>query len=408
MTSTTRFVQPTWTVAYTPNYISTTATSLSVSNYRPAASGSLTIAEANSLVAGGVAAALAEASASFVSDPQFTALFGDSEAIGIGIEDSYFGKSDGKTKVIGTFNITNEQPLSFDFAMGIDIEAKEIDKPDAEYNRGKATTAFLVLDTSRSKSKVLGYYGVQGDLISSEQNWTVTEGKRKGVKRSLSQIDLNVAKNIDGNDGVDVLRVNVSGNYEQTFEPQISKVTVVQVTKSVTKFRGDTLIGNLGEGVTYGTIQDNTLKGSDQNDILYGSLGADELRGKKGDDILEGGLGNDKLWGNEGNNKLHGSEGDDILYAGPGSDLLAGGAGADHFVFDRLKAGERHTILDFEVGIDKIKKLGKTSGQRAFNNVLQSFTDTPLGAQFTAKTGAQVLFSGLSIAELGSADGLFA
>ncbi len=407
MTSTTLFLQPTSASSYAPNYVNATAAGVSFVNYSLPVNGALTSAEANSLTQGGVSAAIAEASSTFSSDPNFKELFGASDALGVGIEGSYSGESNSNSRVVAAFNVSDGQTLSFDFSSRIDISAKEIENQNVEYSRGKAKTAFLVLDTSQEKGKVLGYYGVNGRLVSSEQVGAVKEGARKGIRHNLSNLSLNVEKNIDGNDGVDSISAAISGNYSQAFKSKISEVTIVQVTESDTKFLGDTLIGNLGAGVGYsvgyGTIKRDALTGGDGNDSFYGSLGNDTLRGKRGDDILEGGPGKDKLHGDAGNDKLHGGEDDDWIEGGSGSDLLAGGAGADYFSFDQLRAGDIDTLLDFEVGVDKLQKLGSVSPQTFLRNTI----DTATGAQFTHSSGAQVLFNGLSVAALSSASSLF-
>lgn len=401
--STTLFIQPTATIPYTPNYANANATGVSFTDYSPPVTGSLTTAEANSLVNGGVAAAIGEASSIFVSDANFTALFGVSDGFSVGIEDSYEGKTRSETKVIATFDMSSERSLTFNFAAGVDIDTKEIDNPQAEDNKGRATSAFLVLDTTNPNPRVLGYYGIKGSLASAQQDWMLKEGKRKGARRSISNVDLAVSKNIDGNDGVDSLGVSVSGTYQQTFKPKVTRVTLVQQTKSFTKVKGDTLIGNLGAGVIYGSLKRDVLTGTQRNDVLYGSLGNDKIKGKEGDDIIEGGLGNDKLLGNAGNDKLHGSEGDDVINPGKGSDVMAGGTGADRFVIKKLKAGDINTILDFEVGVDKVQQLGITPRQQ----VLENMIDTGLGAQFTSSKGGQVVFTGLSVADIGSTEALF-
>jgi serralysin len=406
MTSATLFLQPTSGASSGPNYINASAAGVSFLNYSLPVNGSLSTAEASTLVQGGGAAVIAEAYSTFSNDPNFIELFGASEASGVGSEDNYSGSSNSDTKVVATFNVNDGQTLSFDFASGINLNAKEIENPNAEYSRGRAKTAFLVLDTSQAKAKVLGYYGINGRLISSEQLGVVKEGARKGARHALSNVALNVQRNVGGDDGVDAIAANVSGTYSQTFKPKVSEVTLVQVTESATKFAGDSLVGNLGGGgggVTYGTLKKDDLAGSSGNDSLYSSLGNDTLHGWGGDDILEGGLGNDKLYGDAGNDKLHGGDGDDVMHGGPGSDSLAGGAGADYFNFEQLGAGEVDTLLDFQVGVDKLQRLGGGNRQ----NFSQNLIDTASGAQFTANTGGQVLFNGLSVAALGNVDALF-
>ncbi|MEL6551848.1 MAG: hypothetical protein AAFQ63_00105 [Cyanobacteria bacterium J06621_11] len=404
MTSTTLFLQPINAIRYSPNFVNARAANVSFLNYSLPVKGALTTAESNTLVKGGVAAAIASANATFSRDPNFIELFGASTSTGVGVEDSYAGKSNSKTKVISTFDISRSHSLSFDFLTGIDIDAKEIKNPRAEYTKGKATTAFLLLDTSKKKARVAGYYGVKGKLISSRKVAEIRESPLKRLRGAIADVELTAAKNLGGNDDVDFLSLGISGRYQQTFRRDISEITLVQITRSATKFAGDTLIGNLGTRVTYGSIRRDKITGSRKDDRIYGSLGNDLLRGMGGDDILEGGSGNDRLSGHLGDDKINGGDGDDIISGGLGRNLLAGGNGADYFVFQRSKVGRIDTILDFEVGIDKIQRLGRSDRQ----NFLQNTIDTDAGAQFTSRMGGKILFSGLSVDQLSEASSLFA
>ena len=403
--SLTRFLEPEPTIQYTPNYAKATAANISFLNYSLPTVGSLTTAEASTLVQGGVAAAIAQASSKFTSDPNFIELFDTSEATNIAnSEDSYTGNSRSHTSVAAAFDVTGGQALSFDFATQLSIEAKEIEDPKAEYSYGLAKTAFLVLDTSRPTAKVLGYYGIRGRLKSSEKLGIFRGQVRKNARKNLSNVSFSVDRNVDGNDGVDFITADVSGRYSKTFAPNVTEVTLVQVTQSATALAGDPLIGNLGPNVIEGTVKKDFLIGSRANDSFYGSLGNDQINGKRGDDILEGGPGRDHLHGNAGNDRIHGGAGQDTINGGRGNDILAGGSGMDSFSFRQLRAKEVNTILDFEVGIDKIIRLGSTEQASFFDRIV----DTDAGARFTATTGGQILFKGVSVERLKNAESIFA
>ena len=138
------------------------------------------------------------------------------------------------------------------------------------------------------------------------------------------------------------------------------------VTKTGTR-KGETLTGtNDANEVDY-------LYGMGGNDFLYGYIGDDWLWGGSGDDRLYGGDGahtdrlfgedgSDTLFGGDGIDFLNGGAGNDKLYGGTGTDELTGGTGADMFVWARLDANANllhldpavDTILDFEIGVDKI------------------------------------------------------
>lgn len=401
----TRFLEPVSVTHTTPNYANVIAANVSFLDYSLPVAGSLTTAEARTLVRDGVSAAIANASSTFTSDPDFIELFQVSEAQGIGSDDSYISRSRSNTSVAASFDVSGGQALSFDFATGIDIESKEIEDPRTEYSRGHAKTGFLVLDTSGASAEVLGYYGMRGRLESSEKRGIFRGQVRRQARRNLFNLSLSLSRNIDGDDGVDFLVADVSGHYSKTFALDVTEVTLVQVTKSVTVVAGDDLIGNLGDNVIYGTLKKDVLTGSNYGDSIYGSLGNDNIKGKRGDDILEGGAGNDRLYGNAGDDRIHGGNGNDIIRGGRGNDTLAGGDGTDYFFLGRLQAGEIDTILDFEVGTDKLYRLGSSDRTTFFDQIVQ----TDVGAQYTASTGGQVLLEGVSVDRLRNAAGsLFA
>jgi Ca2+-binding RTX toxin-like protein len=77
-----------------------------------------------------------------------------------------------------------------------------------------------------------------------------------------------------------------------------------------------------------------------------------KITGNKGDNVLYGLDGNDVLSGGDGRDRIDGGDGGDVLYGGWGRDTMTGGAGADYFGF--YPECGRDTIIDFEIGIDKI------------------------------------------------------
>lgn len=344
------FLQPINT-APNPNPNFASATGLAVySNYSQTASAALTSAQADSLINGGVTNALVQAGAIFNNDPTFSLLFNNSA--GVGLDGPYAGSSNSQTKVVANFAVKANKTFSFDFSADVALRAKEIENPNAEYNEAKSKTAFVVLDTKDpNKPKVLDYFGIQGNLISSKQIGELKFGGSSNVKIATN----NQTRDVNGNNGQDSVTGKYFGNYRQTFT-QDTNITVVEINATAVTFVGDTLIGNLGQGVIYGTIGNDTLSGGDGASKIYGSLGNDTLDGNRGDDILEGGPGNDRLYGDAGNDKLSGGSGDDILTGGRGSDVLVGGDGSDQFVF---KAGDGSSsdydvIKDFQVGTDKL------------------------------------------------------
>jgi Ca2+-binding RTX toxin-like protein len=118
----------------------------------------------------------------------------------------------------------------------------------------------------------------------------------------------------------------------------------------------DALHGQNGNDIEYGGTGDDSVDGGPGDDILHGGLGNDSMQGGPGNDTMYGGEGNDTLFGGDDNDFIVGGSGDDQIHGQLGNDVLVGAKGADTFFFDTApdKVTNVDTILDFEVGIDKI------------------------------------------------------
>ncbi|WP_414622974.1 calcium-binding protein [Calothrix sp. CCY 0018] len=347
----TLFLQPIVDPITNPNPNFATATGdTNVFNYSHSPSETLTDSQTETLIAGGVGFAIAEAQAIFLEDANFSFLFADSNVSGDG---TFTGTSKSETKVVANFAIAANQTFSFDFSVNLALTAKEIENPNTEYNQANSKSTFLVLDTTNPDSpKVLDYFGTKGQLISSEQ----VANLKVGGSRNVAILSGEQISDIDGNNGSDEVYSNTIGSYQQTFSSN-TNLTIVEINTSAVKVAGDSLIGNLGTDVIYGTIKKDKLIGTRSADKIYASLGNDKLYGLKGDDILEGGQGEDKLFGGKGEDKLNGGWGNDEITGGRGDDILVGGKGNDKFIFhrkDTFFGNDFDIIQDFEIGVDTI------------------------------------------------------
>jgi Ca2+-binding RTX toxin-like protein len=312
-------------------------------SYSHAATNSLTSAELNALVEGGVANAIANANATFIADPTFTSLF--TETAGVGEAGVYFADSQSQTQVIATFDISSNQTFSFDFNADINLSAKEIENL-AESNLANSKTSFIVLDTSNiNQPQVLDYFGISGELISGEHIADVDSGSSNNVNFTTNQVI-----DLDGNNGIDSINANAfAGSYQRTFN-NATHLTLVKLNSSQIELSGDALAAQLGPDVIIGGLENDQLNGTSNQDKFYGSLGDDTINGYNSSDILEGGEGNDKLFGGDGDDKLHGSFGNDTLDGGASQDSLVGGSGNDLLKGeggdDRLWSGEGNDSLE--------------------------------------------------------------
>ncbi|MTJ47785.1 bifunctional metallophosphatase/5'-nucleotidase [Dolichospermum sp. UHCC 0259] len=109
-----------------------------------------------------------------------------------------------------------------------------------------------------------------------------------------------------------------------------------------------------------------------KGDRAFGSDGNDtfDARDGQGSNRMSGGLGNDTFFLGSGDRAL-GGDGNDKFYVGlGGGNLLSGGAGADEFrIFNVEPPKAANTILDFQIGVDKIAILGSTASQFNLNQV---------------------------------------
>ena len=376
-------------------------------NYSQAADGSLNSADLNILVQGGIASAIANADSIFISNPGFTDLF--TEIFAEGIEGIFEVESYASTEVIAAFNIEENQTFSFDFIADISLEATEIDNPDAAYSEAQSRIGFIVLEIdSINQPTLIDFFGISGELISSEQNGEAssTQGT-EDITVNSSDTD----QDIDGNNGEDFVNTFVSGHYEHNFN-QETQIIIVEINRSFVQLQGDHFIDHLGDDVQYGTLEADRINGTNNADQIYGSLQADEIDGKKGDDILEGGADNDQIEGGWGNDQIYGGFGEDTLIGERGSDTLVGGEDADRFVFKRnqsLLNGEFDIIVDFEVGIDKIEADNWGNGNNWLSSAIANgdFIDSPQGALYTSDKGGQLLFQGVSLDSLSDGDFIF-
>ncbi|NEP19411.1 MAG: calcium-binding protein [Leptolyngbya sp. SIO4C1] len=152
----------------------------------------------------------------------------------------------------------------------------------------------------------------------------------------------------------------------------------------------DTVAGGFGNDIILGGDGDDILRGAlnsrnpqdgepGGNDIIFGGEGNDYIGGKAGNDILSGDAGDDLIWGDDGNDILMGVTGNDILVG----DNFSDGSGSDLFVFGNGDGTD--TILDFEVGVDRI---GLVEGELTFAalTLTQDGNNTLLGVTSTGET----------------------
>ncbi|MCP3388849.1 hypothetical protein NLM27_08665 [Bradyrhizobium sp. CCGB12] len=121
------------------------------------------------------------------------------------------------------------------------------------------------------------------------------------------------------------------------------------------------------DNVDLAIMQDMGLSTSHQtesrrDDFSSGFAGNDVFRTGRGNDTLKGAGGDDGLYGGVGNDRLSGGDGEDLVVGGKGNDWLSGGADADTFVFG--KGSGKDLVIDFELGVDRIRLEDEASVQK--------------------------------------------
>ncbi len=285
----------------------------------------LTSAEANSLVNGGVSAAIATAAASYIADAKFSSVFNDSSVFGQG--GTYQGEASSSAEILATYQVGSGETLAFNFEAAINLQATEIENSKHYYSLVEQGTKFLVLDVSSNKKmpKIIGHFGIDGALESAQKRLDKSLSK----SQNIMLFEDAIASDIDRNNGSDFLKRQVSGKFSKRFDAQ-SSIAVVKVSSSFTKIAGDGLTDKTVGLVLDGGLGDDRLRAYRQRANVYGSLGNDRIEGDYQKNILEGGGGNDRLWGNGNRDKIHGGSGNDALYGGDDHDILVGGLDQDY------------------------------------------------------------------------------
>jgi Ca2+-binding RTX toxin-like protein len=140
----------------------------------------------------------------------------------------------------------------------------------------------------------------------------------------------------------------------------------------------------------WGWTGNDELHGEGGNDFLGGDGGNDTIYGGTGSDTIYGWTGDDVLHGNEGEDIISGEEGNDSIIGGAGHDELTGGEGKDIFIFYAVDdsnptINSRDTIMDFEVGKDKMQFSAET-GVIDFSSFTIKFDTTHNRTNIDAKT----------------------
>ncbi len=162
----------------------------------------------------------------------------------------------------------------------------------------------------------------------------------------------------------------------------------------------DNLVGTFERDVIYGLTGNDTIGGIGESDTLYGNEDDDVINGNQTNDLIIGGKGNDLLFGGKGDDQIYGDLGNDTLIGGLGQDILFGGPGLDTFVLPTKGTVSADfladTILDFQVGVDKI---ALTDGLK-FSNLMLTTVDNKTVIKIAGNNQILGVVAGVSHSQL--------
>ncbi len=272
-----------------------------------------------------------------------------------------------------------------------------------------------MLDTIPVESPNYDSYGLGiGTLESPNRFWYAHRGQTLGFRSNLWYSpgeEITYVELLNGRSNTNLVG-DLLPTYRRTIttpQPDLVGTDMAEVligeddSELIVALGGDdTVAGGLGDDQIFGDDGDDVLRGdrnsrSSQNvelggnDIIFGGAGSDRIGGKGGNDILSGDAGDDFIWGDAGDDIIMGVTGNDVLVG----DNVSGGSGSDLFVFGSGDGTD--TILDFEVGIDRI---GLVEGELTFADLTltQDGNNTLLGVTSSGETIA--VLNGLQASSL--------
>ncbi|MEM6781838.1 MAG: calcium-binding protein, partial [Pseudomonadota bacterium] len=171
------------------------------------------------------------------------------------------------------------------------------------------------------------------------------------------------------------LRLQFAGEGELTIQNQFEDITFANGIEQILDADGEVLFdlrSLSGDVTTVGLDINDTLTGINYGGVEFN----DRLEGRAGDDILNGGAGDDDLRGGQGSDQLFGGDGNDLLVAGEGNndtagiDQLFGGDGDD-----TLTGDGGADFLDGGAGNDSLRG-GRGSDTYIYNGGVDLFDET--------------------------------
>ena len=176
-----------------------------------------------------------------------------------------------------------------------------------------------------------------------------------------------------GNDiifGNSVLEDDVE-KFKDLVEDESVKARLDGIETTTESKRGlDSLYGDAGNDIIFGSDDNDLIYGDAGNDYIYTGDGRDAAYGGKGDDVIFGGYDKDRLFGDAGNDIIYGFEDDDTIHAGDGNDLVYGGSGND-----RIELGKGNDIIYFEGKNHGFDMISSTAGSNQFIFTDDEFSD---------------------------------
>ena len=243
--------------------------------------------------------------------------------------DIYAIGADGRLSLLKTFGV---------------IDGLWVNEPVAMSAVAVAGQTYLVLASTGSSSLTVLRLAASGELTVADHVVDTLDTRFDGVQAIATVAVDGRAFVLAGgaDDGVSLFALMPDGRLvlleTVLHAPGLGMKNVTAITAQVMGGGIDVFVSGEGAGITRLRVD-------------LGALHTAQT-GTSGANALTGGVAGDQLSGGAGNDRLSGGAGRDILSDGAGEDVLTGGADADIFVM--TADGADDTIMDFEIGVDRI------------------------------------------------------
>jgi Ca2+-binding RTX toxin-like protein len=213
-----------------------------------------------------------------------------------------------------------------------------------EGNEGQTDYNFIVTRSGEdlSETSVVDVALIPGD--TDAEDWGGQLPAAQTVEFAAGETEKSVTFSGSGDTDIELdesFLVSLEFPQNAVIDPTAEADDGVMVNDDAPETDFNEIDGGDGIDVLRGTDGDDYIRGFGQNDVLLGEAG---------NDILEGGNDADFLIGGEGDDIIIGGDGEDVILGDGGNDILIGGDREDLFQFRGVFGDD--VITDFDDNVD--------------------------------------------------------